>query len=81
MKGRINIRFMSDKNRTWILVLGLFLLVLINFLLSELLIILESNTSWYANYDVELTNLIFLVKVLSSIIVIFYIKKIHSNLR
>ena len=55
---------MSDKNRTWILVLGLFLLVLINFLLSELLIILESYTSWYANYDVELTNLIFLVKVL-----------------
>lgn len=72
---------MSNKNKTWNLVLGLFLLVLINFLLSELLIILESYTSWYVNYDVELTNLIFLVKVLSSIIVILYIKKIHSNLR
>lgn len=68
---------MSNKNRTWILVLGLFLLVLINFLLSELLIILESYTSWYANYDVELTNLVFLGKVLSSIIIVLYIKKIY----
>jgi len=70
---------MSNKNRTWILILGLFILVLVNFLLSELLTILESYTSWYVNYDVELTNLIFLGKVLSSIIVIFYFKKVYSK--
>lgn len=69
---------MSNKNKIWIFVLGLFLLVLINFLLSELLIILESNASWYANYDVELSNLIFLVKLLSSITIIFYTIKFQK---
>ena len=68
-----------SKNRTSIILLGLLLIILINFLLSELLNMLESYTNWYINYDVELTNLVLFVKVLSSIIIIFFIWKIHSK--
>jgi len=69
---------MSNKNRTWILIIGFILLVMTNILLSGLLNILESYTSWYTNYDVELTNLILLAKLLSSIIIIFYTIKFHK---
>lgn len=69
-----------SKNRTSIILLGLLLIILINLLLSELLNMLESYTNWYINYDVELTNLVLFAKVLSSIIIIFFIiRKIHSK--
>lgn len=79
MKVLIGYIKMNNKKRNLIFILGLFLLILINFILSELLIIFESYTIWYKNYDVELNNLIFLVKILSLIIAIILIRKFHSK--
>lgn len=71
--------FMNNKKRIWAIALKIFLLILINYLLSELLIIFDSCTNWYANYDVELFNLVFLVKIFLSIIIIFYNRKKQSD--
>lgn len=79
MKGLICYIKMNNKKRNLITILGLFLLILINFILSELLIIFESYTIWYKNYDVELNNLLFLVKIISLIIAIILIRKFHSK--
>ncbi len=68
---------MNSKMR--IILSGLAIIFVINLLFSKLLLFLDNYSGWYIDYDVEITNLVMLIRLLLSIFVIIYVRKLFIN--
>ena len=68
---------MNSKMR--IILSGLAVILAINHLFSKILLFLDRYSGWYVDYDVEITNLVFIFRILISIFIIIHVRKLYLN--